>query len=424
MSSTSEISAAPPVAHSPPWYRAVTVYQWKALLVAGQAWMLDAFDFVLMLMSLTALQGEFGFGDKQAGLLATGTLLVSSVGGFIFGLLADRLGRGRALTAAILVFAVGTLGMATAQNFLQLVLWRMLSRLGLGGVWASGAVLVSETWPTRHRDKGISIMQSSFAVGYILASLAAAMMLPGLGWRCLFVVSVIPVLFLLPLLRGLREPVVWSAEPKKMVRRDSPMRTVFGLRLGVTIRATLLTASIMFAYWGLFTWLPAFLTQPAEKGGAGMSLSKSVGLIIPTQIGAFFGYLSFGFVAVRLGRRLAVGLYLVAAALVVPVYVQWANDLALLMLLGPVLGFVGHGYFSMFGSLLAELYPAHARATGLALVYNVSRAFAAAAPYAIGLLAGAWGIGGALTVSAAFFLLGFVLLQFLPTTQGKPLGTQ
>src|SRR5207244_1846810 len=102
------------------------------------------------------------------------------------------------------------------------------------------------------------------------------------------------------------------------------------------------------AYWGLFTWLPTFLATPVDKGGAGMSVVKSLGWIIPMQIGAFFGYLSFGFLADRLGRRPVFMLFLLTAALLVPIYGQMGRHEVVLMLLGPLLGFVGHGYFSLF----------------------------------------------------------------------------
>ncbi len=190
---------------------------------------------------------------------------------------------------------------------------------------------------------------------------------------------------------------------------------------GRVMVAALLTACVLFAYWGLFTWLPAFLATPPEQGGAGMSIVKSTGWLIPMQLGAFFGYLSFGFLADRIGRRLAFILFLTTAAALVPLYGHLGRRESLLMALGPLLGFVGHGYFSLFGVLLAELFPTAVRATGQGFTYNCGRAISALAPLSIGLLARDHGIGPALALTSAFFLLGAVLILFIPDTTGKQL---
>src|SRR5262245_40871614 len=174
-------NSMPPPEASLPWFRTITSEQWKALLAAKLGWMLDAMDFLLYAMALERLKRYFGFGDTTAGLLATITLLASAAGGLLFGVVADRMGRTRALMATILIFSLCSLGAATAQDLVQLALWRALLGIGMGGEWASGAVLVSETWPAQHRGKAISIMQSGWALGYILAAAVAALVLDGLA---------------------------------------------------------------------------------------------------------------------------------------------------------------------------------------------------------------------------------------------------
>jgi MFS family permease len=406
-----------------PWYRTITRQQWNVLLAAQFGWMLDAMDFVLYLMALTTLKEKFDFGDDTAGLLATVSLLTSSAGGMLFGVVADKIGRTRALMATVLIFSFCSLGTATAQNLTQLLLWRAVLGFGMGGEWASGAVLVSETWPANHRAKAIGIMQSGWAIGYILAALVAAVVLPTLGWRWLFVVGVLPALLIFWIRRSVHEPAVWANQGKTpRAGSDNPFRVIFdAAHRKRTLIATALTSAVMFAYWGLFTWLPAFLASPVEEGGAGMSIVKSAGWIIPMQVGAFFGYLSFGFIADRLGRRLAFILFLVAAALLVPIYGQLGGSPWALMALGPLLGFFGHGYFSLFGVLLSELFPTRARATGQGFTYNTGRALSAFAPFTIGALSSVGGIGSALALTSAFFLAGAVLILFLPDTRGQPL---
>src|SRR5262245_38561562 len=173
--STSSVDAA--VANASlagPWYRTVTREQWRVLLAAKLGWMLDAMDFMLYTMAVGQLRTYFQFGDATAGMLGTVTLVMSGVGGAIFGYVADRLGRTRALMGTIIIFSFASLGAATSQRALQLLFWRAVLGIGMGGEWASGAVLVSETWPARLRNKAISIMQSGWALGYMMASIAAA----------------------------------------------------------------------------------------------------------------------------------------------------------------------------------------------------------------------------------------------------------
>ena len=420
--------AATGVAAAVPWYRTVTREQWRVLLAAKFGWMLDAMDFMLYTMAVGQLRSYFGFGDDTAGMLGTATLVMSGVGGAIFGYVADRFGRTRALMGTILIFSLASLGAATSQTVMQLLIWRSILGIGMGGEWASGAVLVSETWPAHLRNKAISIMQSGWALGYMMASIAAALILgaPSLGadaWRWLFVVGVAPALFTLWIRRYVHEPETWTRQPKAAGGR-SPFAVVFGPSL---IKRTLLIialgSAVQFANWGLFFWLPAFLARPVAQGGAGMGVVGSLPWIIPVQLGAYAGYLTFGFIADQIGRRRAFVLYMIAAAILVPLYGQMARSPFILLALGPLIGYFGYGYFSMFGGFVAELYPASVRATGQGTSYNIGRMAGAIAPYTIGLIATlpGIGIGLALSVTSAFFLLAAALVFTLPDRSGEAL---
>ena len=396
--------------------------------------MLDAMDFMLYTMAIGELRAYFGFNDATAGLLGTATLIMSGFGGIIFGYIADRFGRTRALMGTILLFSPASLGASTSQSVVQLLFWRALLGIGMGGEWASGAVLVSETWPPAHRNKAVSIMQSGWALGYILAALMAAFILsrPELGaeaWRWLFVAGVLPAFFAIWIRRQVHEPPAWTARTKQRSTAGNPFAVIFGRRLvGRTLRIVLLGSATQFAYWGIFFWLPAFLSRPIDQGGAGMGIVGSLGWLIPVQIGAYLGYLTFGFIADRLGRRPTFVLFMLCAATLVPIYGQMARSPFVLMLLGPVLGYFGHGYFSMFGSFVAELFPAAVRATGQGTTYNIGRMAGAAAPFTIGKLATlpGIGIGLALASTSAFFLLAAALVFTLPDRSGEeldPVGT-
>jgi putative sialic acid transporter len=413
---------------APAWYRTITRSQWNALVAAQLGWMLDAMDFVLYLMAIRALMDAFGLTTAQAGLLASVALVTSAAGGLLFGVVADYFGRARALMATILIYSFATLGTATAQDFTQLMIWRAAVGIGMGGEWSSGAVLVSETWPAEHRGKAIGIMQSGWALGYILAALAAAAILPAFGWRWLFAIGVAPALFVFWVRRNVHEPDVWSAErekadPSRITSRSNQVNTLAAIfsraLIGRTLKATLLTSLVMFGYWGFFTWLPGFLATSIEQGGAGMSIVKSTAWIIPTQIGAFFGYLSFGFISDRLGRRPTFIAFLLAAAILVPVYGHMARSPLALMVTGPLLGFFSHGFFSVFGAMLSELFKTSVRATAQGFIYNAGRVLGGLAPYTIGTLAMTRGLGPALALTSAFFIAGALLMLTLPETRGR-----
>ncbi len=401
------------------WPESITSAQWKTLAAALLGWMLDAMDVMLYAFALTAIREEFRLSAAQAGAMASATLLASAFGGVLFGVLADRIGRVRALFFSILTYASFTGLTATAGGIATLLTWRAVVGIGLGGEWSAASVLVAETWPAAHRGKAIGFMQSGWAIGYILAALLAAAVLPRWGWRALFVVGAIPAACL----------AVWVLraipEPKRFIPtgRASPIWPQ--LTSPATLRriglASEVTSSVLFAYWGLFTWIPSYLSNPVARGGAGLSILQSSAWIVPMQIGSFFGYTLFGFLADRFGRRPVFLVFVLMAAVLVPLYGQGGRRPAALMALGPLVGFFGHGYFSVFGAMLAELFPAAIRATAQGLCYNVGRAASALAPLTIGALADHYGIGSALAFTSVFFVAGGVLIFRLPETRGGEL---
>jgi len=402
-----------------PWYRTVTTPQWNTLFAAALGWLLDAMDVMLYAFALTAIRTEFSLSAAAAGALASVTLLTSAVGGIVFGVLADRLGRARSLGWSILVYSVFTGLTATARSLPELVLWRSLVGIGLGGEWAAGSVLVAETWPAKHRGKAVGLMQSGWAIGYILAALLASAVLPRFGWRPLFAIGVVPALFAWWVMRRVPEPEIWRrTERAERLPVASLLRPPLLRNAGA---ATLLTTCVLFAYWGLFTWIPAYLASPVSAGGAGMGVVRSSGWIVPMQVGAFLGYVLFGVLADRFGRRPVFIAFVVGAAVLVPVYGRAALHPALLMGLGPLVGFFGHGYFSVFGAVLAELFPSGIRATAQGFCYNVGRGVSALAPFVIGALADRHGIGSALALTSAFFVAAAFLILLLPETRGEAL---
>ncbi len=165
--------------------RSVPRASWKALFAGQIGWMLDAMDFMLFTFALRAIQKEFGLESYVMGLLITVALVAGAAGGIFFGRLADRIGRVRALTWSILIYAGATAGLATSSAVWQLVAWRVAVGIGMGGEWSCGSVLVAETWPAEHRAKAIGFMQSGWAIGALIAAgLSALVLEPSAGARC------------------------------------------------------------------------------------------------------------------------------------------------------------------------------------------------------------------------------------------------
>ena len=398
------------------WWHAATQRQWRVLLAATLTWMLDGMDTMLYAFALTRIQHEFGFTSTIAGAVASATLLSSAVGGIAFGYFADRSGRIRALSLAVLAYSICTAATATAHSLTGLIFWRTLMGLGMGGGWVAGTALVAEEWPPEHRGKAIGIVQSGWALGYIAAALLSAWTLPNHGWRLLFALGVSPGLLAIWIWHSIQEP-----EPWRITRRaGTSIRSLFTAPMLQTVSiAVSVSSALMFAYWGLFTWIPAYLSTPKQSGGAGMSIVQSASWIIPMQAGAFFGYTSFGFLADRFGRRPTLVVFVLCSAVCVPVYGLFAGSSTVLLLTGPLLGFFGHGYFSVFGSMLAELFPSGIRATAQGLCYNAGRGISALAPMTIGAVASHSGIGVALACTSIFYVAGAMLIYLLPETRGR-----
>jgi MFS family permease len=407
------------------WWQAADSTARRALVAASLGWLLDAFDVMLYSMVLAALMADLGITKGQAGLLGSLTLVASAAGGLCFGLFADRAGRTRALMGSVLLYSIFTGLCGLAQNLVQLAVFRVLLGFGMGGEWASGAALVSETWPAEHRSRAFGFMQSSWAVGYAAAAAVTALVMPQFGWRAVFFVGMLPALFTVWVQRRVEEPEIWRTRatraPEAADQKAARFTDIFRGRLGaITAAMTLMNSCTMFGWWGLNLWIPGYLSLPAAQGGIGLSPVQMSGLVIAMQVGMWFGYITFGFVADAMGRKRSYVMYLLAAAVLLPAYGFVRNPLVLLVL-GPFVAFFGTGYFSGFGPLTAEMYPTAVRATGQGFAYNTGRLASAVAPFAVGSLAQAHGFAPAFSITGVAFLLAAVAWVWIPETRGRQL---
>ena len=402
------------------WWREGSPEARRALIAAGLGWMLDAFDVMLYALLLTSIITDLGLTRQTAGAIGSATLLSAAAGGLIFGVVADRYGRTRALMGSVLIYSVFTAASGLATTALQLAIFRILLGFGMGGEWASGAALVSETWPASHRGKALGLMQSAWAIGYGLAAVVTMIVLPRWGWRVVFFLGVLPACLTLWIRRHVKEPELWlrnrnSSQPKGRIAdifQDG--------RIPVTIAVTLMNACTLFAWWGFNLWLPGFLSMPAASGGVGLSAENMSWFIIAMQVGMWFGYITFGYISDIVGRKRAYVGYLLTAAALIAVYTSVRTP-STLLLLGPFVAFFATGYFSGFGAVTAEIYPTDIRATAQGFTYNLGRIASAAAPFTVGTLAQTRGFDVALSTTSVAFVLAALMWVWIPETKGRVL---
>lgn len=398
--------------------------QRRTLIAAALGWMLDAFDVMLYSLVVAHIMHDLHMSKQTAGLLNTLTLLASGAGGVLFGFVADRIGRRRALMLSILTYSICSFACGLATSVLILACLRFLLGLGMGGEWNTGATLVAETWPTHLRARALACVQSSWAIGYALAAMVAGVMLQRASWRYVFFVGVLPALVTFWIQKGVPESELWQQRRTSTQAESSPIRFVdlFGSKYRRKT-TTLLFMNMfgMFGWWGLFTWIPPYLSLPVEQGGRGFgALNTTALLVFLNLVGMAPGYFTFGWVADRLGRRPSVILYTLLAAAIVPLYAA-AREPAVLLVLGAIVAFFGTGFFSGSGIIGSELFPTDIRARALGFTYNGARAMSSIAPFTIGRIGQQHGLDSAFYVCAAAFLLSTLTAIFIPETRGTEL---
>jgi MFS family permease len=286
----------------------------------------------------------------------------------------------------------------------------------MGGEWATGAALVSETFPAKHRGKALAFVQSSWAIGYGLAALVNLIVMPIWGWRGVFFVGVLPALFTMWIRRKVEEPAIWR-QTKASERGRIGILFAPGIAR-ITVFVTLMNACTLFGWWGLNSWVPGYLALDPSRGGIGLSSSTMSLFVIFMQVGMWLGYVSFGFIADAIGRKRAYVLFVVAASVLLPLY-GFLREPVILLALGPFVAFFGTGYYSGFGAVIAELYPTTVRATAAGVCYNTGRIASAAAPFVVGSLAASRGFFAAFAVAGAAFLLAAVMWIWIPETSNR-----
>ena len=389
----------------------------KALAASALGYAMDGFDLLILGFMLRAISADLHLTPPQAGSLVTWTLVGAVVGGILFGILSDYYGRVRVLTWTILLFAVFTGLGALAQGYWDLLVYRTIAGIGLGGEFGIGMALVAEAWPARLRARGCAYVALGWQAGVLVAALVTPLLLPTIGWRGMFLVGLVPglVAFAVRLYVG---------EPKIFLDRSAAARGKVPLGLLVKDAATtkisiamfILCAVQNFGYYGLMIWLPSYLSSRF-----GYTLTQSALWTAVTVLGMAIGIWAFGQFADRVGRRPALLTFQAGAFVMVLVYSQLVDSTALLIG-GAVMGVFVNGMLGGYGALLSELYPTEARATAENVLFNLGRGVGGFGPYVVGLLAASYSFAIAISLLAIIYLIDIVATVFLiPERKGVPL---
>lgn len=396
----------------------VDSYSWKALAGSAIGYAMDGFDLLILGFMLTAISTDLNLTSGQAGSLVTWTLIGAVIGGLIFGALSDRFGRIRVLTWTIVLFAVFTGLCAFAQGYWDLLIYRTIAGIGLGGEFGIGMALAAEAWPARHRARASSYVALGWQSGVLAAAVLTPLLLPHIGWRGMFIVGVIPAFVAWIIRHRLHEPEVFV---RKATKRKSVLES---FKLLVKDKATskisagivVLTSVQNFGYYGIMIWMPSFLAKTL-----GFNLTKSAMWTSVTIMGMIAGIWVFGQLADRIGRKPSFLLFQSGALIMVLTYSQLSDPVTMLWA-GALLGMFVNGMMGGYGALMSEAYPTEARATAQNVLFNIGRAVGGFGPVIIGAAASWYSFQIAIALLAAIYVLDILATLFLvPELKGKQL---
>ncbi len=414
MSEATELSRGTVASESPEhsvldFYRTMNAKGRRTFWACTAGWTLDGMDFMLFPLVIGTLVTVFHSDSKTMGGIVSLTVLCSAAGGWLAGYLADRVGRVRTMQVTILLFSVGSLLSAFAQDLTQLTLCRVLLGVGFGGEAAVAAVTLSEVVLAKHRGRAMGFYQSSYAVGWGLAILAQALtfslLTPDVAWRVMFGIGALPALLIFFIRRNVEEPAISLAAREKDTASFVEVFSVSNIR--ATITGSLLTIGAQGGFYALMTWVPQYLR--AERK---ISILASTPYLMALIFGCWIGYVSGGWLSDRFGRRPVFLLFSSAAAVAVCVYTHVPLTDTEVMILSLPLGFFAVGYYSALMACLNEMFPTRVRGAGVGFTYNAGRAVGGLFPFAVGAVTAITSLSNAISIFA-LISYGIVFLTAL-----------
>ncbi|PKG23053.1 MFS transporter [Niallia nealsonii] len=394
-------------------------YRKKTVVASVAGLTLEGMDIMFISFAMSMIIANFNIDLATGGLISSITNIGMLVGGVIFGIMADKFGRVKVFTYTIILFAIGTALTGLAANIEQVYLFRFIAGLGAGGEYGIGMALVAEAWPKNKQGRASSYVSVGAQYGVILAALLSAIILPTLGWRALFFVGVLPVIFAFFVRRNLEESPEWLAAQKekknskkkeqgKLAQLFKTPRTAF-----TTISLAIMATVQIAGYNGLMIWLPSMLQQ-----SQGLSVSSSALWTISTAVGMIIGMLTFGQFMDRFGAKRSYGIFLLASSAAVFLYSNAEGSIGVL-LGGAIVGFFSNGMFAGYGALISSYYPVSIRSTATNTIFNFGRAIGGLSPILVGYILQEYDVTAAMTYLAILYCLSFFAMLSLKKKQSS-----
>lgn len=388
----------------------------RALIGSAVGYAMDGFDLLILGFLLGPIAKELHLVPAQLGSLLSFTLIGAVVGGIVFGTLSDHLGRVRVLTWTIVLFAVFTGLCALAQNYEQLIIFRTIAGLGLGGEFGIGMTLVAEAWPASKRARVSSYVGLGWQAGVLAAVLVTPVLLPHIGWRGMFAVGVFPALVAFLIRRNLHEPALFERKHARSEGQSLRLLVADAATVKISFGMVILCSVQNFGYYGVMIWLPNYLNTRFHYG-----LTRTAAWTAVTVLGMGLGIWAFGWLADKFGRRPSFFAYMAGAAVMVVVYAQLSTPGALLIG-GAVMGFFINGMLGGYGALMSELYPTAARATAQNVLFNIGRFVGGFGPVVVGTIAARHGFPAAVSLLAVIYVIDLVAMwALIPERRGVAL---
>jgi MFS family permease len=402
-----------------PWFTQLNPGERSTLAATFAGWMLDGMDVMVYSLVLPTLVAIWHISKGQAGLLGTSTLLLSSLGGWIAGLAADRFGRVKILQLTILWFAFFTFLSGFANGFTQLLIFRGLQGLGFGGEWAVGSVLIGEAIRSEYRGRAVGTVQGGWAIGWGISALFYTVffsLLPSsLAWRAMFWIGLLPALLAVWVRSHVSESTLF--ERTLAANKAKPSTHFLQIFSPVLLKTTLLASLVALGgqggYYAITTWLPLYMNA------RGLSVMHTGGYLMVVIAGSFVGYLTAAYLADKIGRKWTLTLFAVLSFTTVLLYMVLPISDTVMLFLGFPLGFFPSGAFSPMGAFFSELFPTSLRGSGQGFAYNLGRGVGALFPSLVGYFSGHMQLGKAIAVfSVAAYMLMALSVLLLPETRG------
>lgn len=388
-------------------------YRKKTVVASVAGLTLEGMDIMFISFAMTMIISEFNIDLATGGLISSITNIGMLLGGIIFGVLADKYGRVKVFTYTVLLFALGTALTGLATNIEQIYIYRFIAGLGAGGEYGIGMALVAEAWPKNKQGRASSYVSVGAQYGVILAALLSAIILPTLGWRALFFVGVVPVIFAFIVRKNLEESPEWlAAQKNKKIEKQHEKGKLAQLfktpRTSMTTITLIVMATVQIAgYNGLMIWLPSMLQK-----SQGLSVSSSALWTISTAVGMIIGMLTFGRFMDRFGAKRAFGFFLLASACAVFLY-SYATGGVAILIGGAIVGFFSNGMFAGYGALISSFYPVQIRSTATNTIFNFGRAIGGFSPIFVGYILQSYDMTIVMIYLAALYCISFIVMLTL-----------